>query len=71
MRICDRANDLVKSGGEWISSVWVEREASDVLEAGPRLLAQDLPAMGAIRACYSMPSLGLPRTNSSLKSGVV
>ena len=46
MRICDRANDLVKSGGEWISSVWIEREASDVLEAGPGLLAQELPAMG-------------------------
>jgi fatty-acyl-CoA synthase len=26
MRICDRAKDLVKSGGEWISSVDLENE---------------------------------------------
>ena len=26
MRICDRAKDLVKSGGEWISSVELENE---------------------------------------------
>ena len=71
MRNCDRANDLVKSGGEWISSVWIEREASDVLEAGPVCSRRNSRRWDAIRACYSMPSLGLPRTNSSLKSAVV